>query len=239
MIADLKPYPAMKDSGVEWLGEVPEHWEVLPTAALFDEIKERDCPDEQMLSVTIKRGVIKQARLLEDTSKKDSSNLDRSNYKLLQPGDIAYNKMRACRRIGASDHRGIISPAYVVQRPREGGEPSYFHHLFRIPQFAKEAERWSYGITSDMWSLRPEHFSSLSLPPPRTSRHRAVSGSCGPAGAAADAAKRKLIALLTDQKQAIIHRAVTAASTPTPLKDSGVEWLEEVPEHWEVRRLKG
>ena len=168
MTAGLKPYPRMKDSGVEWLGEVPEHWEVLPNRALFDEIKDRDRPDEQMLSVTIKQGVIQQARLLQDTSKKDSSNLDRSKYKFLQPGDIAYNKMRAWQgAIGVSQHRGIVSPAYVIQRPRGGADSTYFHHLFRIPQFAKEAERWSYGITSDMWSLRPEHFKLIfsSLPP--------------------------------------------------------------------------
>jgi type I restriction enzyme S subunit len=75
MIADLKPYPRMKDSGVEWLGEVPEHWTLAPHRALFDEIKDRDHPDEQMLSVTIKHGVIRQTSLLEGSSKKDSSNL--------------------------------------------------------------------------------------------------------------------------------------------------------------------
>ena len=168
MIADLQPYPAMKDSGVEWLGDVPEHWEVRPNRALFDEIKDRDCPDEQMLSVTIKKGVIRQAALLEDTSKKDSSNLDRSNYKLVLPGDIAYNKMRAWQgAVGVSDYRGIVSPAYIVQRPRPGVDSRFFHHLLRTPAFAKEAERWSYGITSDMWSLRPEHFKMIygCLPP--------------------------------------------------------------------------
>jgi len=241
MIADLKPYSAMKDSGVEWLGEVPEHWGVLPNRALFDEIKDRDRPDEQMLSVTIKKGVIKQASLLEDTSKKDSSNLDRSNYKLLQPGDIAYNKMRAWQgAIGASDHRGIISPAYVVQRPRESGEPSYFHHLFRIPQFAKEAERWSYGITSDMWSLRPEHFKLIySCLPPLNEQATIVRylDHVDRRVRRLTRAKRKLIALLTEQKQAIIHRAVTRGLDPdVPLKDSGVEGALRIPAHWKVAR---
>ena len=239
----LKSYAVMKDSGVDWLGEVPEHWEVLPNRALFDEIKDRDRPDEQMLSVTIKRGVIKQARLLEDTSKKDSSNLDRANYKLLQPGDIAYNKMRAWQgAIGASGYRGIISPAYVIERPRDGGEPNYFHHLFRIPQFAKEAERWSYGITSDMWSLRPEHFKLIysCLPPlPEQTAIVRYLDHVDRRVRRLVRAKRKLIALLTEQKQAIIRRAVTRGLDPNvPLKDSGVEWLGELPEHWEVRKLK-
>src|SRR3984893_3739831 len=95
MIDGLKPYPAMKDSGVSWLGDVPEHWNVLPNRALFAEVKDRDHPDEEMLSVTITRGIVPQKALLAESSKKDSSNLDKSAYKLVQPHDLAYNKMRA------------------------------------------------------------------------------------------------------------------------------------------------
>lgn len=243
MIANLKPYPAMKDSGVEWLGEVPEHWEVLPNRALFDEIKDRDCPDEQMLSVTIKSGVIRQASLLEDTSKKDSSNIDKSKYKLVQPGDIAYNKMRAWQgAVGASTYRGIISPAYVVQRPRSGGDTRFFHYLLRTPSFAKEAERWSYGITSDMWSLRPEHFKLIyTCLPPLTEQTAIVLflDYIDRRVRRYIRAKQKLIKLLEEQKQAITHRAVTRGLDPNVrLKPSGVEWLGDVPEHWEVSRVK-
>jgi type I restriction enzyme, S subunit len=91
MITDLKPYPAMKDSGVPWLGEVPEHWDILPNRAIFSEVKERNHPEEQMLSVTITKGVIPQKTLLADSSKKDSSNQDKAAYKLIRSGDIAYN----------------------------------------------------------------------------------------------------------------------------------------------------
>ena len=84
MIADLKPYPAMKDSGVEWLGEVPEHWEIEPNRAHFYEIKDRDYPDEQMLSVTIKSGIIKQnsPRLLEIERDVADSLLDVGYYNI-------------------------------------------------------------------------------------------------------------------------------------------------------------
>ena len=163
-----QPYPAYKSSGVEWLGEVPEYWDVLPNRALFAEVKERDHPEEQMLSVTITKGVIRQRALLADTSKKDSSNQDKSAYKLVRPGDITYNKMRAWQgAVGVSDYQGIVSPAYVVERPREGTSSRYLHYLLRTPAFTKEAERWSYGIASDMWSLRPEHFKMIygCLPP--------------------------------------------------------------------------
>jgi type I restriction enzyme, S subunit len=238
----VKHYPEYKDSNAEWLGEVPEHWEVVPNRALFDEIKDRDCPDEQMLSVTIKRGVIRQAALLEDSSNKDSSNLDRSNYKLVQPGDIAYNKMRAWQgALGVSEYRGIISPAYVVQRPRYRANPEYFHRLLRTPAFAKEAERWSYGITSDMWSLRPEHFKLIYSCLPPLAEQAAIARYLDYMDRRVRRlvrAKRKLIKLLEEQKQAIIHRAVTRGLDPdVPLKPSGVEWLGDIPQHWEVWQL--
>ena len=167
-----------RSRGKHWLGRVPQHWSVLPNRALFGEVKDRDHPDEEMLSVTITRGIVRQKALLADSSKKDSSNQDKSKYKLVQPRDIAYNKMRAWQgAIGASDLRGIISPAYVVVRLREERDlPRYFHHLYRTPHFAKEAERWSYGITSDMWSLRPEHFKMIYA---RSPRPRSRPQSCG------------------------------------------------------------
>ena len=243
MIADLKPYPAMKDSSVPWLGEVPEHWDVLPNRAVFNEVKERHRPDAEMLSVTITKGVIRQHALLEDSSKKDSSNQDKSAYKLVRPGDIAYNKMRAWQgAVGVSEYEGIVSPAYVVQRPREGVAPRYLHYLLRTPAFAKEAERWSYGITSDMWSLRPEHFKMIYSCLPPLPEQAAIVRFLDHADRRIRRyirAKQKLIKLLEEQKQAIIHRAVTRGLDPNVrLKPSGVEWLGEVPEHWEVAPLK-
>ena len=238
----LKPYPDYKDSGVPWLGEVPKHWEVLPNRALFAEVKERDHPEEQMLSVTITRGVIRQQALLVDSSKKDSSNQDKSAYKLVRPGDIAYNKMRAWQgSVGVSGYQGIVSPAYVVERPRDGTDSRYLHYLLRTPAFSKEAERWSYGITSDMWSLRPEHFKMIYGCLPPLPEQAAIVRFLDHADRRIRRyirAKQKLIALLEEQKQTIIHRAVTRGLDPNVrLKPSGVEWLGDVPEHWEVRHL--
>ena len=243
MIADLKPYAEYKPSSQAWLGDIPQHWSVLPNRALFGEVKDRDHPDEEMLSVTITRGIVRQKALLEGSSKKDSSNLDKSAYKLVQPRDIAYNKMRAWQgAIGASGLRGIISPAYVVMRLRRDDDlPSYFHHLYRTPQFAKEAERWSYGITSDMWSLRPEHFKMIYTPKPPPAEQVAIVRFLDWATGRLERAiraKRKVIALLNEQKQAIIHRAVTSGLNPSvPLKPSGIPWLGDIPQHWEVTRL--
>ena len=95
MIAGLRSYPENKATAQAWLGAVPRHWSVVPNRALFSEVKDRNHPDEEMLSVTITRGIVRQKALLAASSKKDSSNLDKSAYKLVQPRDIAYNKMRA------------------------------------------------------------------------------------------------------------------------------------------------
>ena len=244
MIAGLRSYPENKATAQAWLGAVPRHWSVVPNRALFSEVKDRNHPDEEMLSVTITRGIVRQKALLAASSKKDSSNLDKSAYKLVQPRDIAYNKMRAWQgAIGASALRGIISPAYVVMRLREDDNlPSYFHYLYRTPQFAKEAERWSYGITSDMWSLRPEHFKMIYTPEPPPAEQAAIVRFLDWANGRLERAiraKRKVIALLNEQKQAIIHRAVTRGLDPSvPLKPSGIPWLGDIPQHWEVRRLK-
>jgi type I restriction enzyme, S subunit len=220
MITDLKPYPEYKTSSQAWLGYVPQHWSVVPNRALFAEVKDRNHPDEEMLSVTITRGIVRQKVLLEGSSKKDSSNLDKSAYKLVQPRDIAYNKMRAWQgAIGASAFRGIISPAYVVMRLRDDDDlPSYYHHLYRTPQFAKEAERWSYGITSDMWSLRPEHFKMIYTPEPPPAEQAAIVRFLDWANERLERAiraKRKVIALLNEQKQAVIHHAVTHGLAPS------------------------
>jgi len=239
----LKPYPVYKDSGVLWLGKVPVHWEVRPNRALFTEVNERDHPDEQMLSVTITNGVIPQQVLLADSSKKDSSNQDKSAYKLVRPGNIVYNKMRAWQgAVGVSKYRGIVSPAYVVQLPRNSADARYLHYLLRTPAFAKEAERWSYGITSDMWSLRPEHFKMIytCLPPlPEQAAIVCFLDYMDRRIRRYIRAKQKLIKLLEEQKQAIINRAVTRGLDPNVrLKPSGVEWLGDVPTHWKLVRLK-
>ena len=241
--ATLKPYSDYKSSGVDWLGDVPEHWDVLPNRVHFIEVNEKNHPLEQMLSVTIREGIILQSELLEDTSKKDGSRVDRTSYKLVQPGDIAYNKMRAWQgAVGVSAYQGIVSPAYVVQRPRPGHDSRFLHYLLRTPNFAKEAERWSYGITSDMWSLRPEHFRMIYSCIPPIDEQTAIVRYLDQADERirrAISAKERLIELLTEQRQAIIHRAVTRGLDPNVrLKDSGVEWLGEIPAHWDTVSVK-
>jgi len=239
----LKPYPEYKESGVPWLGKIPEHWECLPHRAVFSEVKEQNHINEQLLSVTIAKGIIPQSNLLASTSKKDSSNIDKSKYKLVCPKDIAYNKMRAWQgAIGVSKHRGIVSPAYVVVRLRNHHNPNYFHYLFRTPLFIKEAERWSYGITPDMWSLRPEHFKVIYTCLPKDDEQTQIARFLDWKNAQINRFirnKRRLIEVLKEQKQSIINQAVTRGLDPkVKLKPSGLEWIGDMPEHWEVAPLK-
>ena len=243
MSDSLQPYPDYKLSSVDWIGDVPAHWEVQPCRGVFTEIDECGFEDEQLLSVTIAAGVIRQQELLRNTSKRDSSRLDRSSYKLVWPGDLVYNKMRAWQgAAGVSTHKGIVSPAYVVQRPRQSSEPRFFHYLFRTPAFATEAERWSYGIASDMWSLRPEHFKNIRCCLPQLEEQRAIVRYLSYVDRSVRryvGAKERLIGLLEEEKQAIINQAVTRGLDPSVrLKPSGVEWLGDVPEQWEACRLR-
>ena len=235
----MHTYSEYVASGVDWIGVVPAHWRLLPCRGALTEIEECGYEDEQLLSVTIAAGVIRQRELLRNTSKRDSSRLDRSSYKLVCPGDFVYNKMRAWQgAAGVSLYKGIVSPAYVVQRPATSAEPRYFHYLFRTPAFATEAERWSYGIASDMWSLRPEHFRNIRCCLPPLEEQQAIVRYLDHSERRIRRyvrAKERLIGLLEEEKKAIINQAVTRGLDPSVrMKASGVEWLGEVPEHWEV-----
>ena len=248
MTANLRPYPELVESGREWLGEVPSHWELLPNRAVFSEVKECGHSQEKMLAVTIEKGVVSQQHLLENTTSRDTSSLDKSSYKLVRPGDIAYNKMRAWQgALGASSLRGIISPAYVVHRPKPSADSRFLHYAFRTTRFLAEAERWSYGITSDMWSLRPEHFKLIYTALPPLEEQTAIARFLDYIDCRITRhihAKEKLVALLEEYKQAVIHQAVTGqidvrtGKTYAKYKDSGLEWLGKVPEHWNIVALR-
>jgi type I restriction enzyme S subunit len=146
--------------------------------------------------------------------------------------------------LGVSRHTGIVSPAYGVYRPLAAREvlPQYADHLLRTPTYAAEYQRRSTGVNSSRLRLYPEQFLRISVvvPPPdeQAAIMRFLNWSNGRLERAIRA-KRKVIALLNEQKQAIIHRAVTRGLDPcVPLKPSGIPWLGDIPQHWEVRRLK-
>lgn len=244
MIRELKPYQKYSKNNPNWTGKLPSHWNIQPNRALFVEIKERDMQSEEMLSVTIRHGVIKQKTLLENTSKKDSSNLDKSKYKMVRVNDIAYNKMRAWQgSLGVSLYNGIVSPAYVVLRLRNNmHNPFYFHYLYRTGAFAKEAERWSYGITSDMWSLRPEHFRMIYSPVPPLEEQNGIVRFLNWFNKKIDqilSNKKKIVSLIDEEKQTVIQKIITTGIyEDVELKETGVPWLGRIPKNWYLKRFK-
>jgi len=239
----LKPYPEYQDTSLEWLGRVPAHWEVLPNRSIFSERIKRNMVDEELLSVTISRGVLRQSEFLSDSTKKDSSNEDKTNYKLVLPDDIAYNKMRMWQgAVGASRYRGIVSSAYIVLKSQDDINSWYYHFLMRTPHYTGESYRHSYGICDDQLCLRYEDFKTIQSPiPPRNEQDAIVMFLNSKLAYIRSliSNKRRLIELLQEQKQAIINSAVTRGLNPdVPLKPSGVEWLGDVPEHWDVAQVR-
>ena len=236
----MQRYEAYKPSGVDWLGDIPENWDVCRNIGLFDERKEINQPDMELLSVTINRGVIRQEEI---TEKKDSSNEDKSKYKVVRKDDLAYNKMRMWQgAIGRSEYEGIVSPAYVILAPRDNLYSRYYHYLYRTGAFIAEANRHSYGLCLDMNSLRYEDFKTIYSPvPPRTEVERIVAFLDQKTAEidAAIAKKERLIELLDEQKSILINSLVTKGVNPQAVtKASGLSWGGDIPAHWKIRYLK-
>lgn len=166
-------------------------------------------------------------------------------YKLCRPGDLVINTMWAWMgALGVSRHSGIVSPSYGVYRPLAGCQMDHHYSdlLLRTPLYAREYERRSTGVNSSRLRLYPEHFLRMPIVVPPPDEQAAIVKFLSWANGRLDRAiraKRKIIALLNEQKQAVIHRAVTRGLDPSvPLKPSGSPWLGDVPRHWETRRLK-
>jgi type I restriction enzyme, S subunit len=242
MIADLAAYPRMKDSGVPWLGKVPEHWEMKRAKFFFREVDDRSIAGgEELLSVSHKTGVTPRREknitmFLAETN---------AGHKLCRPGDVVVNTMWAwMAALGVSRHSGLVSPSYGVYRPYGSGKFlwSYLDELLRTPAYRSEYFVQSTGITSSRLRLYPEAFLRIPFlrpPPDEQSTIVRFLDHVDQRIRRYIRAKQKLIKLLEEQKQAIIRRAVTRGLDPdVRLKPSGVEWLGDVPEHWEIVSIR-
>ena len=168
---------------------------------------------------------------------------DFAKYKRAARGDIAYNTMRMWQgAIGVTPVDGLASPAYVVARPFKEVEARYFVSLFRTDAYLGEIDACSRGIVKDRNRLYWDQFKQIATPCPPNSEQVVIVQFLDWANGRLDRAiraKRKVIALLGEQKQAIIHRAVTRGLDPSyPLKPSGVPWLGDIPQHWSLKRFK-
>ena len=236
----------MKDSGAEWLGQMPEHWDVTKLRRLLHPVVRRGRPDLPLLSVVRDRGVI----VRDISNREENRNYvpeDLSNYKVVRSGQFAMNKMKAWQgSYGISRQDGVVSPAYFVFH-LEGVEGDFFHRAVRSKAYVPYFFQASDGVRIGQWDLSPQRMREIPFAVPPNPEQDAIVRFIDYVDRRIRRyirAKRKLIKLLEEQKQAIIHQAVTGqidvrTGKPYPAyKSSGVERLGQVPEHWEVRRLK-
>jgi len=240
VIRDLNRYPAYRDSGVAWLGEVPEHWQVQRIKTVFREKDERSGDGSGLLlSLTRAKGIVPQS----EASNRIAGADDLSKYRVCQPGDLVMNRMQAWSGMFAvSPCEGLVSPDYSVFIVRGSAQAKYFEHLFKTPMLVDQFARRSKGIGSGFNRLYTPDFGAVPVAVPPIGEQTAIVRYLNHMDRRVRRyirAKQKLIALLEEQKQAIIERAVTQGlDRSVRFKPSGIEGLGDVPEHWEVVRLK-
>ncbi|MEI8375293.1 MAG: restriction endonuclease subunit S [Planctomycetota bacterium] len=241
MIGSFKPYRVCKDSGLPWIGQIPNDWKIERTKSCFRLSVEKSGVNHgrELLSVYTHIGVRPRKEMEERGNKATTTD----HYWVVKRGDIVVNKLLAWMgAIGVSHYDGVTSPAYDILRPIQNVEPDYYHHLFRTALYSQQFKIRSRGIMEMRLRLYFDQFGQIPiLIPPREQQclivrfidhlDRRVRRYVH--------AKRRLVSLLNEQKQAIINRAITRGLDPNVrLKPSGVEWLGEVPEHWSLKRFK-
>ncbi len=236
MIADLKPYPAMKNSGVSWLGEVPEHWDVRRLKYLLREADVRSADGtEQLLCVSQYTGVTERKRT-DGLDGPDTRAASLIGYKRVRPDELVINIMLAWNgSMGVSRYWGIVSPAYCVYRFGASANPRYFHYLLRSPAYKARIKAVSTGVVESRLRLYTDNLHRLEALLPPLPEQAAIVRFLDHVDRRIRRyvrAKQRLIKLLEEQKQAIIHRAVTRGLDPNVrLKPSGINWLGDVAEH--------
>jgi type I restriction enzyme S subunit len=232
-------YPKYKDSGVEWLGEVPEHWEAFPNRALFVHQKREvgaAWAQTELLSLTL-RGVI--PRDIESGDGKYPS--DFSNYQIVKPGELVFclfDMDETPRTVGLSSHFGMITSAYDVFECKPVILPRFVYYFYLHVDSGKRLRPFYTGLRK---TVRTPTFLSVKTPLPPPSEQHAIASFLDRETAKIDALiaeQQRLIELLQEKRQAVISHAVTKGLNPdAPMKDSGCQWSRDIPKHWESIQL--
>ena len=231
----MERYSEYKDSGVQWIGEIPSHWESKQLRSFLTLFTDKGHGDAQLLSVTREQGVIERDK--ED--KEENHNFvpeDLSGYKYIEKGDFAINKMKAWQgSYAVSEFNGIVSPAYYTCKLR-GVEKEFFSIAIRSKAYVPFFTQYSKGIRVGQWDLNPNALKTIPFfLPPLAEQKKIVSYLEGKTSKidAYVAEKEKEILLLQELKQKTIADAVTKGLNPdVKMKDSGISWIGEIPEHW-------
>ena len=234
-------YDSYKDSGVDWLGKIPSDWDLLKVKNIFRLVmkfapKNNDC---ELLSVYTDIGV-KPRKELEERGNRATTT---DGYLIVEKGDIVVNKLLAWMgAIGLSDYDGVTSPAYDVLKPKMPIEGIFYHLLFRSPQCTSELKRHSRGIMDMRLRLYFDKFGDVVVPYPNIEVQKKIVSFLAEKTAQIDQAialKQQQIEKLNEYKQIVIQNAVTKGLNPNaPMKNSGVEWIGDIPEHWKVISLR-
>jgi type I restriction enzyme S subunit len=237
----LPQYPAYKASGAEWLGEIPEHWEIKPGLTILFEAKEKNKGMKRNTVLSLSYGKIRVKQAEELTGLVPESF---ETYQFVNKGDIIFRPTdlqndHVSLRSGISEFEGIITSAYLNLRLKPIADNKFFSYFFR----GIDKNKVIYGLGSGLrQNIDFRDFKRFKFPFPPLPEQTAIANFLDRKTALIDQAigiKEKQIELLKERRQILIHRAVTRGLNPDiKLKDSGVEWIGEIPEHWEVKRLK-
>ena len=241
--ACLTPYSALRYSGAEWLGDVPEHWELRRTKTLLIERTEKGHPNEPLLAATQTKGVVRKERY---ESRTVLAMKDLHLLKLVLPGDFVISLRSFQGGIEYARDRGIISPAYTVLFPAKVENREYLARLFKSAPYVQNLSLFVTGIRQGQ-NIDYAKLARSRLPLPPIAEQKAIVRFLDRADLRIlryIRTKERLIELLEEQKRAIIRRSVTGqidirTGRPYPAyRDSGVEWLGTIPAHWDLSRVK-
>ncbi len=238
----MKPYPEYKPTALAWLPEIPKHWKLVRAKQLFFPVDQRsDTGSEELLSVSERFGVVKRSSANVTMFMAASY----QGYKLCWPDDLAINSLWAWSYgLGFSKYHGIISTAYSVFRlkDKERCLPRFYDYFVRSQAFHWELRVRSKGLWKSRYQLSDDSFLAVPMILPPADEQAQIVRYLDAMTAKINKlirAKKRQIALLQEQKQAIINQAVTRGLDPdVELKDSGIDWLGPIPKQWEIKTVK-
>lgn len=241
-IAAYPKHHSFKPSGFDWVGDVPEHWDVEKLGSMLTAVSEKNRPDLPLLSITREQGVIER-----DVEDQDSNHNfipdDLSGYKVLREGQFGMNKMKAWQgSYGVSAHTGIVSPAYFIFDFAREVDPHFFNIAIRSKLYVSYFGSASDGVRVGQWDLNQSRMRQIPILLPPLPEQRAIvaflDGKCARIDEAVRI-KEEQIRLLAERRQILIQEAVTRGLNPdAPMKDSGIDWIGQIPAHWEVKKVK-
>ncbi|WP_421295740.1 restriction endonuclease subunit S [Aeromonas sp. 604534] len=237
-----QPYPEYKDSGAAWLGNTPSHWTVFHGKRLLKQRRETARPKSTQLAASQAFGVIPQSLLMEMTGNKVMLALKGTdNFKHVSENDFVISLRSFEGGIEHSSYSGCVSPAYTVLQAVKAIHPWFYRYLFKSSPYIAALQA-STDSLRDGKSITFEQFGAISLPLPSPEEQRIIATFLDYETARIDrliAQQQRLIELLKEKRQAVISHAVTKGLNPdATMKDSGIEWLGQVPEHWIVKPLR-